>query len=142
MATPIRSWPKLLKLMKKQFLPINYQQRLYNHYQLCKQGDRSILGYTEEFHRLGALNNLPESKQQLVSRFVLVLRDEIKEGVMLHPVAYLSDAISLATTIKEATAPKNVNLTKKTALGLSTTTFSKELQGYLPCKQWRIQKIY
>lgn len=39
--SPIKSWPKLL--LKKRFLPLNYQQFLYNQYQLCRQGDQSIL---------------------------------------------------------------------------------------------------
>lgn len=47
--------------------------------------------------------------------------------VKLHPEAYLSNAISLATTIEEAAAPKKYqDLPKKTALGLPTTFFSKE----------------
>lgn len=33
---PIRNWPKLLNMMKKRFLPMNYHQILYNQYQLCK----------------------------------------------------------------------------------------------------------
>lgn len=38
---------------------------------------------------------------------MLCLQDEVKEVVKLQPVAYLSDAISLANTIEEAAAPKN-----------------------------------
>lgn len=64
--------------------------------QLRKQKDYSIFDYTKEFHCLGVQNNLSESEHQLVSRFVLGLRDDIKEVDKLHPVAY---AISLATTI-------------------------------------------
>lgn len=43
---PIHSWPKMLRLMKKRFLPMNNQQILYSKYQQCRQGDRSIADYT------------------------------------------------------------------------------------------------
>lgn len=53
----------MLRMMKKRFLPINYQQILYNQYQ-CSQGNQFIVNYTEEFHRLGAKNNLLETEHQ------------------------------------------------------------------------------
>lgn len=46
---------------------------------------------------MGARNNLLETEQQLVSRFILGLRDDIKEVVKLHPVSYLVDAILKAS---------------------------------------------
>ena len=98
----IRSWPKMLRLMKKRFLPINYQQLLYNQYQQCHQGSRSIMDYTEEFYRLGARNNLLETEHQQISRFIHGLRDEIKDIVHLHPLTFLSDAISLASKIEDS----------------------------------------
>lgn len=79
--------------------------------------------YTKEFHRLGAINNFPKTEQQLTSRFILGLRDDIKEVVKLHPVAYLVDAITLLTTIEESVKSKQPkNISKATALG-STITY-------------------
>lgn len=53
----------------------------------------------------------------MVSRFVLGLREEIKEVVILHPVAYLADAIALITTIEENTDPKPLKTFQRRQLG-------------------------
>ncbi|TYK31395.1 serine/threonine-protein kinase TIO-like [Cucumis melo var. makuwa] len=62
------------KLMKARFLPPNYEQILYNQYQNCRQGTRTIADYIEEFHRLGARTNLVENEQHLIARFIGGLR--------------------------------------------------------------------
>ena len=89
----------MLRLMKKWFLPINYQQLLYNQYQQCHQGYQNIMDYTEKFYRLGARNNLPETKHQQISRFIHRLQDEIKDIVNLHPLTFLLGVISLVSKI-------------------------------------------
>ena len=81
------------KLMKVRFLPPNYEQTLYNQYQNCQQGSRTVADYIEEFHRLGARTNLMENEQHLIARFVGGLRFDIKEKVRLRPFLNLSDAI-------------------------------------------------
>ena len=96
----------MLRLMKKSFLPINYQQLLYNQYQQCHQGSRSIMDYTEEFYRLGTQNNLPKTEHQQFFMFIHGLRDEIKGIVNLHSLTFLSDAISLASKIEDSEESK------------------------------------
>lgn len=56
--------------MKKRFLPVNHNRLLYNQFQHCKQGMHSVDYYLEEFHRLSARNNLAESDNQQVARYV------------------------------------------------------------------------
>lgn len=55
---PIRTWEEMKKQMRARSLPINYEQVLYNQYQSCRQGSRTIAEYTEEFLRLEARTNL------------------------------------------------------------------------------------
>ncbi|KAA0054761.1 uncharacterized protein E6C27_scaffold437G00390 [Cucumis melo var. makuwa] len=59
---PIRSWEKMKKLLKVRFLPPNYEQTLYNQYQNCRQGTRTVADCIEEFHRLSARINLSENE--------------------------------------------------------------------------------
>ncbi|KAA0058889.1 Transposon Ty3-G Gag-Pol polyprotein [Cucumis melo var. makuwa] len=110
---PLRSWPKMLRLMKKRFLPINYQQLLYNQYQQCHQGLRSIMDYTEEFYRLGARSNLPETEHQQISRIIHGLQEEIKDVVNLHLLTFLLDAISIASKIEDNEEIKKTKIAQR-----------------------------
>lgn len=57
----IHSWEKMKKLLKARFLPLNYEQTLYNQYQNCRQGNRLVAEYIEEFHWLSTRTNLSEN---------------------------------------------------------------------------------
>ncbi|XP_057509160.1 uncharacterized protein LOC130791849 [Actinidia eriantha] len=76
---PIRTWRRMRKLMEEQFLPPDYQQELFKQYQECRQRVRTSEAYTEEFYRLSARNNLPESEDQQIARFVNGLRVAIRD---------------------------------------------------------------
>ncbi|KAA0040321.1 RNA-directed DNA polymerase-like protein [Cucumis melo var. makuwa] len=89
------------KLLKAHFLPPNYEQTLYNQYQNCHQGSRTVAEYIEEFRRLSAGTNPSENEQHQIARFIGALRFDIKEKVKLQPFRFLSEAISLAETVEE-----------------------------------------
>lgn len=58
----IRSWQRMMQLLRGHFLPTDYEQLLYLQYQHCSQGQRTVNEYIEEFYRLSACNNLQESE--------------------------------------------------------------------------------
>jgi hypothetical protein len=92
------------KLMKAWFLPPDYEQMLYQQFQNCRQGTRSITDYIEEFYRLDSRNNLTESEGQQVARYVGGLRMAIQDQVSLHTVWNLSEAVNLAMKIESQMA--------------------------------------
>lgn len=98
---PIRSWPRMLRLMRDRFLPPNFEQLLYQQYQRCRQGVRTIADYTEAFHRLGAPTNLAETEDYKIARFVDGLREDIQDQLDIQPLNLLTDAIVMATKIEE-----------------------------------------
>ena len=118
---PVRSWEKMKKLLKARFLPPNYEQTLYNQYQNCRQGVRTVAEYIEEFHRLSARTNLSENEQHQAARFVGGLRFNIKEKVRLQPFRFLSEAISFAETVEEMIAIRSKNLNRRSAWETNST---------------------
>ena len=58
----IASWEKMKKLMKTWFLPPNYEETLYNHYQNCQQRTRIVVDYIKQFHQFGARTGLLENE--------------------------------------------------------------------------------
>ncbi|KAI0500296.1 hypothetical protein KFK09_018508 [Dendrobium nobile] len=92
----VRSWYRMKQLMRGHFLPTDYEQMLYVQYQHCVQGPRSVSDYTEEFYRLSARNNLNESDNQLVARYIGGLKDPIQDKLELNSVWTLSQAVNFA----------------------------------------------
>ena len=56
------------------FLPPDYQQELFKQYQDCKQGTQTVNEYMEEFDKLVNHNDLEETEDQWISKFVHGLR--------------------------------------------------------------------
>jgi len=70
----VQTWTKMKRLLRSRYLPPDYEQILFKQYQDCRQGNRTIETYLEEFHRLSSQNNLLETEAQQVARFVRGLR--------------------------------------------------------------------
>ncbi|XP_039122362.1 uncharacterized protein LOC120258941 [Dioscorea cayenensis subsp. rotundata] len=97
---PIRSWRRMKEALMFRFLPSDYDQILYQRYQDCKQGVRTVQQYTEEFHRLSARNNLSETEAQQTARFMSGLRTTIRDRVELAPVYGVDEAINRAMKVE------------------------------------------
>ena len=58
----IRTWYQMKQLLKRDFLPLDYEQILFQQYQRCHQGMRSVYEYMAEFMKLPERNDLRESE--------------------------------------------------------------------------------
>ncbi|KAI0501107.1 hypothetical protein KFK09_019325 [Dendrobium nobile] len=96
----IRSWNRMKQLLRAQFLPTDFEQILYMRYQHCVQGTRSVSDYTEEFNRLTARNNLSESANQFVARYIGGLKDSIQDRLELNSVWSMAQAVNFALKIE------------------------------------------
>jgi hypothetical protein len=66
-------------------------------YQECRQGGQTIQAYVDDFYRLSARNDLMETEDQQVARFIGGLRLAIQDKVSMHPIFTLNNVVSLAT---------------------------------------------
>ena len=94
---PVTSWLKMKQLLKAWFLPLDFEQRLFQQYQECWQGGRTIQAYVDDFYCLFAWNDLMKTEDQQVARFNGGLRVAIHDKVSMHPVFTLNEAVSLTT---------------------------------------------
>jgi hypothetical protein len=97
---PVTSWFKMKRLLNARFLPPDFEQRLFQQYQECRQGARTVQAYIDDFYRLFARNELMETEAQQVARFLGGLRLSIQDKVTMHHIFTLTEAVSLATRVK------------------------------------------
>jgi hypothetical protein len=93
----VQTWSKMRRLLRYRYLPPDYEQILFQQYQDCRQGIRTIQAYVEEFHILSSRNNLLETNAQQVARFIRGLHINIQDRVSMHTIYSLTEAINLAT---------------------------------------------
>ncbi|GJU18429.1 putative nucleotidyltransferase, ribonuclease H [Tanacetum coccineum] len=87
----VTSWRKMKKLLRENFIPHNYQRLMYQQLQNLKQGTKSIEDYTTEFYQLIARNDIQETDDQFVSRYIGGLRVQIIDYVNMFDPVTLSD---------------------------------------------------
>ncbi|XP_022897834.1 uncharacterized protein LOC111411547 [Olea europaea var. sylvestris] len=95
----ITNWEKMKKKMKGHFLPLDYTQTLFQRLHSLRQGARSVNDYTEEFYQLVARNDLSETEEQIVARYLGRLRQPLQDVLSLHSLWTVSEAYQRALTI-------------------------------------------
>ncbi|XP_031398443.1 uncharacterized protein LOC116209007 [Punica granatum] len=96
----ITSWEKMKKKMRATFLSYNFQRIMYQRLQNLRQGSRSVDDYTNEFYQLVARNELQETEDQLVARYIGGLRVQLQDTVNLFDLVNVSSAHQRALIIE------------------------------------------
>ncbi|KAH7853011.1 hypothetical protein Vadar_032047 [Vaccinium darrowii] len=74
---------------------------MYQRLQNLRQNSRSLDDYTTEFHQLVARNDLAETEEQLVSRYVGGLREQFQFTLNMFELFSVSDACQKALQIEK-----------------------------------------
>ncbi|GJR75260.1 putative reverse transcriptase domain-containing protein [Tanacetum coccineum] len=97
-------------VMRENFIPHNYQRLMYQRLQNLKQGTKSVEDYTTKFYQLIARNDIQETDDQLVSRYIGGLRVQIMDSVNMFDPVTLSDAYQRAFALLKITRKRGWKL--------------------------------
>ncbi|KAI0529675.1 hypothetical protein KFK09_002229 [Dendrobium nobile] len=129
----VRSWMRMKQLLRGHFLPTDFEQMLYLKYQHCTQNSHSVAEYTEEFYSLSARNDLNETTNQLVARYIGGLKDNIQDKLELNSVWSLSQAVNFAIKAEMQQARQNRSSShRRTMIDLGSEV--SKLPGTIPRK--------
>jgi hypothetical protein len=82
-------------------LPFGYMQMLFQRLHILRQGEKSVDDYTEEFFQLVARNDLSETEEQLVARYLGGLRQSLQDILSLHFLWTVSEAYQRALNVEK-----------------------------------------
>ncbi|XP_026448257.1 uncharacterized protein LOC113348625 [Papaver somniferum] len=103
------SWEKMKKHMRAEFLPHNYISLMYQQLQNLRKGTLSIDEYTKEFYRLLSLNDLSESDEQRVARYVGGLPQQYQDTLNMFDCCSISDAHHRARQVEKQVGRRSSN---------------------------------
>ncbi|XP_057250722.1 uncharacterized protein LOC130591424 [Beta vulgaris subsp. vulgaris] len=111
---PVKTWRRMKQLMLERLLPEDYEQILYKMYKECVQGKRSVTEYTAEFLRFSERNDLRESKNQKVARYISGLKNSLQEKMGLQTVWTVAEASNLTLKAEQIEkSPRNFSSFKR-----------------------------
>ncbi|XP_076901793.1 uncharacterized protein LOC143556338 [Bidens hawaiensis] len=89
------------KCLRDSFLPHNFQRLMYQRLQNLKQGSRSVDEYTTEFYHLISSNDIQETDEKLVARYIGGLRVQIMDSVNLFDPLTVAEAYQRALAFEK-----------------------------------------
>ena len=126
--------------MADRFLPPYYQQELFRQYQDCRQGTRTVNEYMEEFDRLTNRNDLEETEDQQISRFVHGLRVSIRDQVSLQTLYTLNKAVTLSKKIEYQHLRAGSKFSNRNSESFGSTTNKGKQPMFTPRSQPRVRE--
>ncbi|KAI0507969.1 hypothetical protein KFK09_014099 [Dendrobium nobile] len=87
--------------MKGKFLPSDHSRTIFQEFNNLRQGTQTVEEYTENFFKLQARNNLDESEEKTVTRYLNGLKWTIQDQLNLHHVIKLDEAYRMALKIEK-----------------------------------------
>jgi len=87
--------------MKGKFLPSDHSRTIFQEFNNLRQRNQTVEEYTENFYKLQARNDLDESEEKTVTRYLNGLKWTIRDQLNLHYVIKLDEAYRMALRIEK-----------------------------------------
>ncbi|KAL5848562.1 hypothetical protein ACOSQ4_006575 [Xanthoceras sorbifolium] len=101
---PIVDWGEMKERLENKYLPINYDQLIYEYILQWKQGPKaSIDQYTQWFHELSVRSKAVETETQSLAHYLNGLKNNIRRDILTSRVYSVEEAYQLALQLKRHT---------------------------------------
>ncbi|GKD30814.1 reverse transcriptase domain-containing protein, partial [Tanacetum coccineum] len=108
----VDTWDKMKRLLRDKFLPVTYKQDAYMDYQNLKQGSLSVEELINDFERMRMRCGAEEDEEQIIARFLGILRPKIADIVSLQQYYSFSDVCQLALRVGSQLTQKSKAFSK------------------------------
>nr|CAD1823399.1 unnamed protein product [Ananas comosus var. bracteatus] len=97
----VRTWEDMKRAMTRQFVPIDYRQRVQYQFTKLTQGSMTVEEYTSRFYHLAAQSEFPWSEDLLITMYRRGLHSNIAEKLVSSRFLSLADVVQVAHQIVE-----------------------------------------
>jgi hypothetical protein len=126
---PISHWEEMKERLKEKYLPIDYEQMMFEEMLQLRQGTLTVEQYTDKFHELTVRSKIIETDQQTLARYRNGLHGELYKEMLIARLITVEEAYQLALRIEKqigiATGKKTTPMDMKSG---HTTSFSVQRQ--------------
>ena len=114
--------------MKEKYLPIDYEQMMFEKMLQLRQGSLTIDQYTDSFHELTVRRKMVEIEKQTLARYRTGLRNDLRKEMLTARLINLEEAYQLALHIEKqmgASIGRKVMSTDSRPEHVATSSFQR-----------------
>lgn len=124
----VSNWEEIKERLKEKYLPIDYEQMMFEEMLQLSQGSLSVDKFTERFHELTVRSKIVETEQQTLARYRAGLRTEIRKDMSTARLINVEEAYQLALRLEKQTGlGRNTILTDSKSERLTTPPTYKSI---------------
>ncbi|XP_031261494.1 uncharacterized protein LOC116119684 [Pistacia vera] len=114
--------------LKEKYLPIDYEQMMFEEMLQLRQGSLSVDQFTDRFHKLTVRNKIVETEQQTLARYHTGLCSELPREMWTARLINVEEAYQLALHIEKQMGPsigRKMMLTNSRPEHVTTPSFQR-----------------
>lgn len=97
---PIADWDEMKLKLQEKYLPVDYEEFMFEELLLLRQGNSSVEEFTNKFHELSIRSRVFETGRQTIARYKAGLREDIKKELIVRLVR-VEEAYQLALKVEQ-----------------------------------------
>nr|TKR98577.1 hypothetical protein D5086_0000201680 [Populus alba] len=97
----ISDWEEMKERLKEKYLPIDYEQMMFEEMLQLRQGALTVDQYTDRFHELTTRSRIVETDQQTLARYRNGLRGDLYKEMLIARLINVNEAYQLALRLEK-----------------------------------------
>ncbi|XP_042984718.1 uncharacterized protein LOC122313623 [Carya illinoinensis] len=97
----VSNWEEMKERLKEKYLPINYEQIMFEEMLQLRQGTLTVDQYTNRFHELTVRIKVVENEQQTLAHYRMGLRNELRKEMLIARLLRVDKAYQLALRVEK-----------------------------------------
>jgi hypothetical protein len=88
----ITDWEEMRLKLQEKYLPVDYEEMLFEELLFLRQGATTVEEYTNRFHELSIRSHVSETERQTIARYKAGLREDIRKDLLTVRLVSVEEA--------------------------------------------------